>query len=150
MHLYSVWWISKKGVKYITFFYVYLTSLFSHRISHYAIFTWPTLQEMLTEYCLAMDKYSSICLQQCKYLLYSPRDLGLGIMHLLLTPTQRQHVIFLKIQHWRQYYNRIFLNIISWFSALCVILVNICVDIICLLVLLEGIIFCFPVRNLKW
>ena len=57
----------------------------------------PTLQETLTEYCSAMNKYSGIYVQQCKYLLYKPKRTWMDIRHLLLlSPPQTQHIIFLK------------------------------------------------------
>ena len=113
---------------------MYLPSFFSQITSHNTIFMWLTIQEMLTEYCLAMNKCSATH-PEYKFLLQAQETL-MDIIHI----TTKNHSIFLKNTS-KSISQPIYLSIISSFSVSCVIFINICVakKSSILLVLLECI-----------
>lgn len=69
---------------------MYLPSFFSQITSHDTIFIWLTIQEMLTEYCLAMNKCSATH-PEYKFLLQAQETL-MDIIHI----TTKNHSVFLK------------------------------------------------------
>lgn len=107
VHLYFVWWISKKEIKYITSLICISLHFFPHRTSRNIIFMRPRLQEMLIDCCLAMNKCLGAHPQRYEYHLRSPRDCGCIVYTLITTYNKTGIFYFSKILHLSEYRNQL-------------------------------------------